>query len=761
MNVGRQTRQLQKSIVICSAFAILVVGVVVALASIWPLFLYLKFEEERNLTLALNGKAAAVEEYLLRVEDVAIQIASRTTAREVLQAYQEGLITLEEATEYTRRTLSDAVKQSQEIWGITRQDLQGTIVAELGVEIPAEARCDASSTGDKMIFSGPFTIGRHTYLVVNTPIMGHDNTMIGRDAIVFRLYHLAKIVQDPTGLGRTGVTVLGWLRPDAVTPVFPFKVNEHFSLDKIPPETPIGKAMNKAAQKLSGVLLPNRDYEGTEVIAYSPIRNRDWAIVLKVDQEELYAPVYHHVITTAYLIVALILVGTLGMVLVVRPLTGKMLIRTDELERQIAEKTAQLQKELHERRKMLQWLRDSERRYRVLVEEVPDVIFLLDQEGHFVFINTEIENFLEYSVRDMLDKRIQDLVPPEDHSKIQTLFQIEPDRIWDEEVCLIDAKGARKFARIRCKFTEAEESHPRRYEGVMRDITRRKKLEEELRHSREELLEKIRIIDDLYEHIVQSGKSKAISDHTAEVAHELRQPLAIVGGFARRMAKALNGETTSVVPEQREYCRIMISEICRLERILDSLIDFTRRSSLKLTKADPNQIIRNVLRVYEEKLGEKNLQLVTNLGEEVNEIDLDPERFEQVVRNLLSNAVEASPQDATIYIESGVSIPSGKAYHTGQLEAENYFELKIRNSGKEIPPEDLQKIFNPFYTTKDFGTGIGLTLTKRIVEDHNGSISVKSDQESTVFTVWLPLEQPEATKKNRIKARGTACDPQQ
>jgi two-component system, sporulation sensor kinase E len=94
-----------------------------------------------------------------------------------------------------------------------------------------------------------------------------------------------------------------------------------------------------------------------------------------------------------------------------------------------------------------------------------------------------------------------------------------------------------------------------------------------------------------------------------------------------------------------------------------------------------------------------------------------------------------------IQVETGASIPSGKAHETGGLEAETYFELKIRNFGKTILPEDLKKIFSPFYTTKDFGTGIGLTLAKRIVQDHKGSISVKSDEDGTVFTVWLPIVQ--------------------
>ncbi len=95
-------------------------------------------------------------------------------------------------------------------------------------------------------------------------------------------------------------------------------------------------------------------------------------------------------------------------------------------------------------------------------------------------------------------------------------------------------------------------------------------------------------------------------------------------------------------------------------------------------------------------------------------------------------------------METGVSIPSHKAQVTGRLESEGSFEMKIRNGGGAIPPEELQQIFNPFFTTKEFGTGIGLTISKKIVERHKGSISVQSDAEGTVFTVWLPVDQTQA-----------------
>jgi signal transduction histidine kinase len=323
-------------------------------------------------------------------------------------------------------------------------------------------------------------------------------------------------------------------------------------------------------------------------------------------------------------------------------------------------------------------------------------------------------------------------------------LELQPEAIWDEEVAILDARGERKFARIRCKASFNNGGVALGFEGVMRDRTTRRKLEEELRASKEAVLEKIKIIDELYEHVLQSGKCKAIEEHTAEVAHELRQPLAIVGGFARRMVRQLEVLDKFDMDRQKQYANIIISEISRLERILDRL---TKRDKLRLRRINPNDLIEYIISITEARMRDKEIDLRLNLGSELGDVPVDPGRFQQLILNLVSNAIEASPVGGVIELETGASLPSEKAIKTGQLQFEGFFEMKIRNSGPVISDEVLQNIFNPFYTTKQHGTGLGLVVSKKIVEDHSGSISVKSDTEGTVFTVWLPLTQREDLHK--------------
>ena len=408
----------------------------------------------------------------------------------------------------------------------------------------------------------------------------------------------------------------------------------------------------------------------------------------------------------------------------------------------------QLSIDITQKKKDMAWLRDSERLYRNLVEQSPDVIFSLDAMGKFIFVNTQVEKFLGFPVLKVLETPLEDYVAPEDRWRLENISKLDPESIWDEEVAVVDANGGRKYARIRMKASYNEAEKTLGLDGVMRDRTVRRQLEEELRASKAALVEKIKIIDELYEHIVESGKCKAIEDHTAEVAHELRQPLAIIGGFARRLSKALDLKDCIDLDKQRQYISIIISEIKRLEKILDRLIEFTKRDSIKVQKINPNDLIEYIVAITEGRVLEKKILLNINLGPEIGEIPLDPGRFQQLVLNLLSNAIDATPNGGAIDLETGASIPSDKALKTGSLASETFFEMKIRNNGSIIPPEVIQNVFNPFFTTKEHGTGLGLAVSKKIVEDHQGSISVKSDEEGTTFTIWLPIKETSRIRKD-------------
>ena len=216
------------------------------------------------------------------------------------------------------------------------------------------------------------------------------------------------------------------------------------------------------------------------------------------------------------------------------------------------------------------------------------------------------------------------------------------------------------------------------------------------------------------------------------------------------MAKQLKESGSPDPLEQQECFHLIIGEVQRLEKILGALIDFTRRDIIQTETINPNNFIQQVLRVHQERFREKDIEIQTHFAPGLGNVSVNPDRFQHLLRNLLSNAIEASPQRGVIRIHTAVFVPNDKTLQTGELTASQYFELKIQNGGRVIPPEEIRKFFDPFYTTKDYGIGIGLTLCKRIVEEHNGSISAKSDSDGTIFTIWLPLKPMEAIRSGPL-----------
>jgi PAS domain S-box-containing protein len=228
-------------------------------------------------------------------------------------------------------------------------------------------------------------------------------------------------------------------------------------------------------------------------------------------------------------------------------------------------------------------------------------------------------------------------------------------------------------------------------------------------------------MSELKSRLQASEKMAALGEVAAKVAHEIRNPLVSVGGFAKRLELELE-------EPQKEFANIISGEVRRLEKILKEILGFAKEVRQHKRLVNLNDIINDVVHLMRPEFDARGNVVETEFEEGGFIINLDPDRFREVIFNILSNANIAC---------------SGGTIHVRSYKDENSCVFEVEDSGTGIAEGEIRKIFDPFFTTKTTGTGLGLAVTKRIVEENQGKISVmnKPTGDGAIFRVYLPLQE--------------------
>ncbi len=216
----------------------------------------------------------------------------------------------------------------------------------------------------------------------------------------------------------------------------------------------------------------------------------------------------------------------------------------------------------------------------------------------------------------------------------------------------------------------------------------------------------------------------------AGIAHEIRNPLASIRGLME-----LVREDMTPNDPHRSYAEQVIKEVDRMDELVGEVLEFAQTENTEPVPQNVNVILKEALRSIQHRFSNKRVEVVEVLDINLPQVLSRPEKLRRAFENIILNAFEATPEGGRITITS----TKRNGHIPGNGVADYKVVLRFHNTGSFIPPEELERIFLPFYTTKTKGTGLGLPIARRVISSHGGQISVDSDKEKgTAFVVELP-----------------------
>jgi len=250
----------------------------------------------------------------------------------------------------------------------------------------------------------------------------------------------------------------------------------------------------------------------------------------------------------------------------------------------------------------------------------------------------------------------------------------------------------------------------------------RAKLHQILERKVQELEQAQQVLQESQTILLRTERLAAMGEVAATMAHEIRNPLVSIGGFARSMLLKKSEEDPD-----KPYLGIIVEEVERLENIVKGVLNYVLKPEPKLALRDVTKEMGEALVLMGEACDRSHIRVVTDLAPDLPAVELDSQQFRQVLLNILQNAVQAMPQGGTLHVKTGIE--------NGNLR------VAIADTGIGIPEGDIGKIYQPFFTTKEDGFGLGLPVALQIVRNHGGDLKVESLKEKgTRVVITLPQE---------------------
>ncbi|MCW4643291.1 ATP-binding protein [Bacillus safensis] len=344
-----------------------------------------------------------------------------------------------------------------------------------------------------------------------------------------------------------------------------------------------------------------------------------------------------------------------------------------------------------------------------ITDNLQEIVFETDEKGHIIFLNQAWKQMTGYDIDECLGTMYNQYFDQEERV-IQHLSSVikehkDSGRI---ELQLLHKEGKKVWGDVHYKLYFDEEHQFTGGIGTVADITKQKLAKLELEKSNQQVQ-------------MQAQKLAVAGQIAAGIAHEVRNPLTSVNGFLQLMK--------TQYPERTDYFDIIFSEIKRIDFVLSELLVLAKPQSVQFQEVQLHALLEQVITLLKTNAVLSNIDLKQPFKkQDAGAILADANQMKQLFINLIKNAIEAMPEGGSIYISTE--------------KVMNEWKITIQDEGKGMSEEDIQKIYDPFFSTKTEGTGLGLTICAAILKDHHGRMDVVSELgKGTAFHIYLPVWQ--------------------
>jgi PAS domain S-box-containing protein len=401
-----------------------------------------------------------------------------------------------------------------------------------------------------------------------------------------------------------------------------------------------------------------------------------------------------------------------------------------------------LTEDITERKRAEEALRESEHRFKDFAESASDWFWEVDTDLRYTYVSPSIEaslglsaeSFIGISLAEIVERRYPD-------GEWDEFFEIARDRLPFRDLVArrVGPDGAESWISASGVPVFDTAGAFRGYRGTMSDITDRRRAEDEVKRLNQGLEQRVERrtaeLKAAQAELVRKERLATLGQLTATVSHELRNPLGAMGTSVHVLAKLLpDGD-----PHIRSSIERIERGVIRCDRIIDELLDFTRVRDVSL---EPTTIDDYLAETLDELAVPEGVAVKRVFGAPGVAVPLDRDRLRRAVINVYDNACQAMPAEATARDRQRPLIVT-----VGTRVTDARVEVSISDAGSGIPPDILPKIFEPLFSSKTFGVGLGLTTVKQILEQHGGGVTVETEEgQGTRFTLWLPYAQSERSK---------------